>query len=35
MQAVRNNRYVVTCADFDKGYKANTQKNDKDFEFYK
>ena len=35
MQAVRNNRYVVLPKDFDKGYKANTQKNDKDFEFYR
>merc|ERR1712070_91380 len=35
MQAVRNNRYVVMPKDFEKGYKANTQKNDKDFEFYK
>merc|ERR1711935_711812 len=35
MQAVRNNRYVVLPADFEKGYKANTVKNDKDFEFYK
>lgn len=30
MQAVRNNRYVVLPKDFEKGYKANTQKNDKD-----
>ena len=29
MQAVRNNRYVVMPKDFEKGYKANTQKNDK------
>ena len=29
MQAVRNNRYVVLPKDFEKGYKANTQKNDK------
>jgi len=35
MQAVRNNRYVVLPKDFEKGYKANTQKNDKDFEFYR
>ena len=35
MQAVRNNRYVVLPADFEKGYQANTVKNDKDFEFYK
>merc|ERR1712054_421106 len=35
MQAVRHNRYVVLPEDFEKGYKANTQKNDKDFEFYK
>ena len=35
MQAVRNNRCVVLPKDFEKGYKANTQKNDKDFEFYK
>jgi hypothetical protein len=32
MQAVRNNRYVVMTKDFEKGYKANTQKNDKDFD---
>ena len=35
MQAVRNNRYVVLPKDFEKGYKSNTQKNDKEFEFYK
>merc|ERR1711912_182905 len=35
MQAVRNNRYVVLPKDFEKGYKANTQKNDKDFDFYR
>merc|ERR1719311_971673 len=35
MQAVRNNRYVVLPKDFEKGYKSNTQKNDKDFEFYR
>ncbi|KAL1518703.1 hypothetical protein AB1Y20_002990 [Prymnesium parvum] len=35
MQAVRNNRYVVLPKDFEKGYKANTQKNDKEFEFYR
>jgi len=35
MQAVRNNRYVVLPKDFEKGYKANTQKNDTDFEFYR
>ena len=35
MQAVRNNRYVVLPADFEKGDKANTVKNDKDFEFYR
>merc|ERR1712100_389622 len=28
MQAVRNNRYMVLPKDFEKGYKANTQKND-------
>merc|ERR1719405_476893 len=27
MQAVRNNRYVVLPADFEKGYKSSTQKN--------
>ena len=32
MQAVRNNRYVVLPKDLEKGYKANTQKNDKDFD---
>merc|ERR1711871_307437 len=35
MQAVRNNRYMVLPKDFEKGYKANTQKNDQSFEFYK
>lgn len=35
MQAVRNNRYVVLAKDFEKGYKANTQKNDTQFEFYR
>ena len=35
MQAVRANRYVVLPKDFEAGYKSNTQKNDKDFEFYK
>jgi 26S proteasome regulatory subunit T3 len=35
MQAVRNNRYVVLPKDFETGYKNNTSKNDKDFEFYK
>merc|ERR1711935_373705 len=35
MQAVRANRYVVMPKDFEKGYKASTQKNDKDFEFYR
>ena len=32
---LRRRRYVVLPKDFEKGYKANTQKNDKDFEFYK
>lgn len=35
MQAVRANRYVVMPQDFEKGYKANTKKNDTDFDFYK
>merc|ERR1712232_392299 len=35
MQAVRGNRYVVLPKDFEKGYKASTQKNDQEFEFYK
>ena len=35
MQAVRNNRYVVLPADFEKGYKANTVENDKVFAFYR
>jgi len=35
MQAVRNNRYVVLPKDFEKGYKASTQKNDQEFEFYR
>jgi len=35
MQAVRGNRYVVLPKDFEKGYKASTQKNDEEFEFYR
>ncbi|EOD20219.1 hypothetical protein EMIHUDRAFT_78428, partial [Emiliania huxleyi CCMP1516] len=35
MQAVRANRYVVMPKDFEKGYKASTQKNDQEFEFYR
>ena len=35
LHAVRENRYVVLPKDFEKGYKSNTQKNDKDFEFYR
>merc|ERR1711871_252088 len=35
MHAVRANRYMVLPKDFEKGYKANTQKNDQSFEFYK
>jgi len=35
MQAVRGNRYVVLPKDFEKGYKASTQKNDQEFEFYR
>mmetsp|Transcript_7587 Transcript_7587/g.22192 ORF Transcript_7587/g.22192 Transcript_7587/m.22192 type:complete len:410 (+) Transcript_7587:128-1357(+) len=34
MHAVRANRYIVLPKDFEKGYKANTKKNDQDFEFY-
>ena len=33
--AATRRRYVVMTKDFEKGYKANTQKNDKDFDFYK
>jgi len=35
MQAVRKNRYVVLPKDFEKGYKANTAKNDTEFAFYR
>jgi 26S proteasome regulatory subunit T3 len=35
MQAVRNNRYVVLPKDFEKGYKATTNKNETEFEFYR
>lgn len=35
MQAVRNNRYVVTQKDFDKAYKIIVRKTTKDFSFYK
>lgn len=36
MQAVRKNRYVVTAADFEKGYKKHVKKGDeRDLEFYK
>lgn len=34
MQAVRNNRYVILHKDFEKGWRANIRKHDKDFEFY-
>lgn len=35
MQAVRKNRYVVLQSDFETAYKANVQKDDEDFAFYK
>lgn len=35
MQAVRKNRYVVLQTDFETAYKANVQKDDQDFAFYK
>lgn len=35
MQAVRKNRYVVLQSDFETAYKANVQKDDQDFAFYK
>ena len=35
MHAVRANRYVITPADFEKGYQANVKKDKNDFEFYK
>lgn len=35
MQAVRKNRYVVLQSDFETAYKANVQKDDTDFAFYK
>lgn len=35
MQAVRKNRYVVLQSDFETAYKANVQKDDQEFAFYK
>ena len=35
MQAVRKNRYVVLQSDFETAYKANIQKDDQEFAFYK
>lgn len=35
MQAVRKNRYVVLQSDFETAYRANVQKDDQDFAFYK
>ncbi|CDF39418.1 26S proteasome ATP-dependent regulatory subunit [Chondrus crispus] len=35
MQAVRKNRYVVLQSDFETAYKANVQKDDEEFAFYK
>ncbi|KAJ1678562.1 26S proteasome regulatory subunit 6B [Spiromyces aspiralis] len=35
MQAVRNNRYVVTAEDLEKGYKAHLKKNEDGFNFYR
>lgn len=34
MQAVRRNRYVVTRADFEAGWKEHVKRRDKDFEMY-
>ncbi|SPQ98478.1 AAA+ ATPase domain-containing protein [Plasmodiophora brassicae] len=34
LHAVRNNRYVILPADFEKAYKNNIKKADTDFEFY-
>jgi len=34
MQAVRNNRYVITPKDFQIGYEAHTKKSDTEFAFY-
>ena len=35
MQAVRNNRYVITQKDFDKAYKVIIRKTTKDHAFYR
>lgn len=35
MQAVRNNRYVVLTADFDKAYKKVIKRADTEYDFYK
>lgn len=35
MQAVRKNRYVVLQSDFETAYKANVQKDEQEFAFYK
>lgn len=34
LHAVRANRYVILNKDFEKAYKNNIKKSDKDFEFY-
>jgi 26S proteasome regulatory subunit T3 len=34
LHAVRANRYVIMTKDFEKAYKNNTQKTQKDFDFY-
>ncbi|KAJ1916462.1 26S proteasome regulatory subunit 6B [Mycoemilia scoparia] len=35
MQAVRNNRYVITYEDLEKGYKIHLKKSDDGFNFYR
>lgn len=35
MQAVRNNRYIITQKDFDNAYKVIVRKTTKDYAFYK
>merc|ERR1712137_618262 len=35
LQAVRNNRYVVLTADFDKAYKKTIKRADTEYAFYK
>lgn len=35
MQAVRNNRYIITQSDFDVAYKTVVRKTTKDYAFYR